>query len=170
MRFPRDCFLKSKSLCLFKGQVFLPLIFLVAATAWASSSMKLQFIDMDTNKVIYSVDAYPGFTFVINYHHSVDHQPIYELFYIDSNGDIVLKKTWFKSFGIGMGYWKGRGKLEACGNWTCIDDMDYRLGSFVLRIGAKGVDHTLIINGKKVVNFSEKWAHKRILVRVKHED
>ena len=139
---------------------------------WLSASagqMYLEFVDVATGRVVYRLRVYPGFRFAINYHHSVDHQPIYEFFRVDEDGNIVLEWTKFKSFGAGMGYWKSRGKLEDCGGWLCIKDMNYRVGSFVMVVGARGVDHTLLVHGKRILNFSKGYAHRKLLVRVRYE-
>ncbi len=162
MRFLRGFFLSTKLLGSERRLVPLLLPLLLAI------GMVLEFVDIESGRVIVSIPVGPNFGFAINYHHSVDHQPIYEFFRVGEDGSIYLEWTKFKSFGAGMGWWKGRGKLEDCGGWTCIKDINYRVGSFVMVVGAPGVDHTLTIRGREPFNFSKCCPHRKILVRVRH--
>jgi len=106
--------------------------------------------DLDSGRIILALKVKTGDRFTIRYIHSVDKKPIFEQFRLDPDCGLVLEKTWFRIFGAGLGHWPGHGQLTQKDGWITIDKMNYTLGSFVLRIGSPGVDHTIFYQQQKI--------------------
>jgi len=104
--------------------------------------------------------------FEICYTHSVDRKPVCEVFSLQRGKGIVLHETYFKMFGAGMGHWEGHGYVIGEGKWIKIKAIDKPIGNFLLRIGSRGVDHTLFASGQ-TINLTKKAEGR--LVEVKME-
>jgi hypothetical protein len=107
-------------------------------------------IEKGNGKELISMPIEPGGGFTIRYIHSVDISPVYEVFYADEKKGIIIKETYFKMFGAGMGHWPGRGKIVEQNGWIFIKDMNITIGEFYLRIGVPSVDHTILIKGQEI--------------------
>jgi hypothetical protein len=90
-----------------------------------------------------------GESFTMRYIHSVDGTPVFEVFRAVKREGLWLEETYFFMFGAGMGHWQGHGKIVQDGKWTKITEIHAPLGSFLLRVGSVGVDHTILLNGKE---------------------
>ncbi len=86
----------------------------------------------------------PGERFTLYYHHSVNHLPIWEEHSVDQNGCIYIEEERFVSFNAGMGHWAGHGRHVMRDGYQVLEDIHMPLGSFVLRVGSPGVDHTIL--------------------------
>ena len=85
-----------------------------------------------------------GEDFTLQYTHSVDGTPIWEVHSVDHLGQIFIEEEIFIMVGAGMGDLPGRGRWTQRGGMQAIEGMHDLIGEFVLRIGSPGVDHTLI--------------------------
>jgi hypothetical protein len=103
--------------------------------------------------------------FEICYIHSVDQEPVCEVFKVEFGKGIVLHETCFRMFGAGMGHWEGHGHIVEEGEWIRIKEIDKAIGSFLLRIGSRGVDHVLSIKGKRI-NLTEQAEGKLVEVKI----
>jgi hypothetical protein len=103
--------------------------------------------------------------FEICYTHSVDRQPVCEVFKAKWGKGIILHEMYFRMFGAGMGHWKGHGDVVTEAGWTKIKKIDKPLGKFLLRVGSRGVDHVLSVRGKKI-NLTESAEGKLMEVRI----
>ena len=103
--------------------------------------------------------------FEICYTHSVDRQPVCEVFKARWGKGIVLHEMYFRMFGAGMGHWEGHGTVVGEGEWTKIKEIDKPIGKFLLRIGTRRVDHILSVRGKKI-NLTETAEGKLMEVRI----
>jgi len=130
---------------------------------------RLVVCEFATGRIIASLPVKNGDRFVLRYIHSVDHTPIFEKFRLDPKQGLVLEKTWFTMFGAGLGQWPGHGKLTQDKNWITISDMEKPLGSFVLRIGALSVGHTIIYHDREI-NLSRRAAGTRARIEFRPGD
>lgn len=103
--------------------------------------------------------------FEICYTHSVDRKPVCEIYKLKWGKGIMLHETYFRMFGAGMGHWNGHGYVVGEGEWIKIKEIDKAIGSFILRIGSRGVDHILSIKGKKI-NLTEQAEGKLVEVGI----
>lgn len=145
--------------------IFLLLIF-HAPLSGATSRTVLLVRETDYPRVLLRMPLPYGDTFTIRYIHSVDHTPVYEVFKAKKGKGLVLVETYFQMFGAGMGHWEGHGQIVQDGPWTKIKDINKPLGSFLLRVGASEVAHTILYNGEEW-NLSEKAAGKLVEVMIK---
>jgi hypothetical protein len=129
------------------------LIFFLPGSALPGYGPRLVIRDCETRKPIAQVPVEYGQAVTMRYIHSVDLSPVFEVFRVEKDDGLVLEQTYFRMFGAGMGHWPGHGRLVDDGEWMRIVEIDRVLGSFVLRIGAKGVDHTIMV-GDSELNLS----------------
>ena len=106
-----------------------------------------------------------GDTFTIYYIHSVDISPVYEVFSVDREKGIVLQQSCMKMFGAGFDPWQAHGKIVEKGGWEKMVNLDVPLGSFLLRVGAPTVDHTLKIRGMNIY-LSRMIPEKRVWITI----
>jgi hypothetical protein len=149
--------------------IFLLCLIIAGRATWPGSlraqQLELSFSDPMSSEVLLRLCLQPDETFTIRYIHSVDQTPVFEIFGSDPYGVLALQATYFKMFGAGMGHLQGRGVVDFDGEWTWIRDINESLGSFILRIGAPPVAHTLLYRGEEI-NLSEKWPRRRVLVKL----
>jgi hypothetical protein len=89
----------------------------------------------------------PGERFTLHYYHSVENAPIWEEHSLDEKGRIYIEEERYLKFGAGMGRMPGVGRMVRRGLYEVIEDMHMPTGDFILRIGSRGVDHTVIWRG-----------------------
>jgi hypothetical protein len=92
----------------------------------------------------------------------VENAPIWEEHSLDENGRIYIEEERYLKFGAGMGKMPGVGRMVMKGPYEAIVDMHMPVGDFVLRVGSRGVDHTIIRRGAKL-NLSELVPHQAVL-------
>jgi hypothetical protein len=129
-------------------------ILLLNAPSLADAGPRLVVRDYRTQKPIVQIPVDYGQAITMRYVHSIDLSPVFEVFRVDEDNGLVLEETCFRMFGAGMAHWPGHGRLVGDGKWTRIVEINRALGGFVLRIGAKGIDHT-IIAGDSEINLSD---------------
>jgi hypothetical protein len=103
----------------------------------------------------------PGERFTIHYYHSVENAPIWETHSLDPSGRLFIEEERYLKFGAGMGKMPGVGRMVTRGPYEVIEDMHMPTGDFVLRIGSRGVDHTIIWRGT-ATNLSEVAPHQAV--------
>jgi hypothetical protein len=123
---------------------------LTSQAAATSVHPLLLIIENGDGSSLISIPIEPGESFTIRYIHSVDISPVHEVFYADEKKGIMIKETYFKMFGAGMGHWPGRGTIVEENGWIFIKDMDIAIGEFYLRVGTPAVDHTILIKGQEI--------------------
>jgi len=150
----------------FPRLIFVLCILVLLTAAAPSPATRLIIRETETGRLLVNLPIDWNECFTIRYIHSVDISPVFEKFRADEKCGLVLEETWFRMFGAGMGHWEGRGRLTLDDNrMTHITDMDSTLGSFLLRVGSKGVDHTVLFRDQEI-NLSDMAAGKRVEVFV----
>jgi len=148
------------------GLLLLLFVWLAPQSAGAlshKSTTQLVVSNFSTAEIIAILPVSAGDKFTIRYIHSVDKTPIFEEFRLDLKQGLVLEKTWFTMFGAGLGHWPGHGDLSQDKEWITIDNIEQPLGSFILRIGALSVGHTIIYHNREI-NLSRRAPGVRALV------
>jgi hypothetical protein len=143
-------------------------ILMAPATGWPGATPVLLVRDHQSKEIIMKTPLAYGQSFAIRYIHSVDHSPVFEVFKAKKGQGLVLKETYFRMFGAGMGHWEGHGKIVQEGQWIKIKDINQPLGSFILRVGSRGVAHTILM-GDKEWNLSQRAAGRRVEVMISEE-
>ena len=103
----------------------------------------------------------PGERFTLHYYHSVENAPIWEEHSLDETGRIYIEEERYLKFGAGMGRMPGVGRMVRRGPYEVIENMHMPTGNFVLRIGSRGVDHTVIWRGT-ATNLSAVAPHQAV--------
>ena len=103
----------------------------------------------------------PGERFTLHYYHSVEHAPIWEEHSMDKDGNIFIEEELYEKFGAGMGKMPGKGRMATKGMYEAVTDIHMPVGDFILRVGSRGVDHTIIWRGVSY-NLSETIPHEAV--------
>ena len=119
-------------------------LLLLSTTAGAGVTPRLMVRSFESRATLLDLPVSYGQDITIRYVHSVDRSPVFEVFTATREYGLVLKETYFRMFGAGMGHWQGHGRVVQADGWIRIVDINRPIGPFVLRIGSAGVDHTLI--------------------------
>ena len=106
--------------------------------------LELRITPVRENTPLVVLPLSPGERFTIHYYHSVENAPIWEEHSADKEGRIYVEEERYLKFGAGMGRMPGVGRMTMRGPYEVIEDMHMPTGNFILRIGARGVDHTVI--------------------------
>ncbi len=141
---------------------------LLAAAMLAAPTYSLDLTYFDSGEPLLSVPLEKGERFNIHYMHSVDISPVVEVFALGKDGSLMLEESRFRMFGAGFDHWRGHGELIGDNGWERIVNIDQPLESFILRVGQKGVDHTLAYRGREI-NLTEVAAGKRVTISVRRE-
>jgi hypothetical protein len=135
----------------------------VLALSLLSAGYDLIVIPLHSKMPLLRMPIEPGQYFIIQYLHSVNGFPVWDVHAIDKRGNIYLKEERFLAFSAGMGHWPGHGKHVIRDGIQVIEDINEPIGSFVLRIGGMTSPHTIIC-GDTVVNLSRMAAGKPLRV------
>jgi hypothetical protein len=103
----------------------------------------------------------PGERFVLHYYHSVENAPIWETHSVDDSGAIFVEEERYLKLGAGMGHFPGEGRLVQRGPYEAIEAMHRPTGDFILRVGAAGVDHTVLWRDR-AFHLSDVAAHQAV--------
>ena len=123
------------------------LITLLALAMVAPGGLELQVVPVKGGPPLLVLPLEPGERFTLHYYHSVENAPIWEAHSLDETGRIYIEEERYLKFGAGMGRMPGVGRMVRREPYEVIEDMHMPTGDFVLRIGSRGVDHTIIWRG-----------------------
>ena len=123
--------------------------FLIAAVAivilfFVTNTPKI-FIGTE-NQTVAVVDAKENLPLTINFIHSVQKTPVIEELEFQ-NGEFILRRTKYKSQGVGLPFDEADGKFYRDGDWFIVDEMNRHFKNLELRTG-KGTQLTIILDGK----------------------
>ena len=132
---------------LLTGAAGLALALLVAGLL-TPGGLELQVVPVKDGPPLLVLPLEPGERFTLHYYHSVENAPIWEAHSLDETGRIYIEEERYLKFGAGMGRMPGVGRMVRREPYEVIEDMHMPTGDFVLRIGSRGVDHTIIWRGQ----------------------
>lgn len=116
-------------------------------------------------EIIASVDAKKSTPLVISFIHSVQKTPVIEELEFDGE-NFILRRTKYKSHGVGLPFLESDGKFSRAGDWFIMDDMNRRFKKLELRIGV-GTELTVILNGQTFKLYEKFPAGTKILIGAK---
>ena len=145
---------------LYLGTAGLALTLFVAGML-ASGGLELQVVPVKGGPPLLVLPLEPGERFTLHYYHSVENAPIWEEHSLDETGRIYIEEERYLKFGAGMGRMPGVGRMVRREPYEVIEDMHMPTGNFVLRIGSRGVDHTIIWRGT-ATNLSAVAPHQAV--------
>ncbi len=131
------------------------------AAVMAPGGLELQVAPVKGGPPLLVLPLMPGERFTLHYYHSVENAPIWEEHSLDKKGRIYIEEERYLKFGAGMGRMPGVGRMVRREPYEVIEDMHMPTGNFVLRIGSRGVDHTVIWRGT-ATNLSAVAPHQAV--------
>jgi hypothetical protein len=131
------------------------------AAVMAPGGLELQVAPVKGGPPLLVLPLMPGERFTLHYYHSVENAPIWEEHSLDKKGRIYIEEERYLKFGAGMGRMPGVGRMVRREPYEIIEDMHMPTGNFVLRIGSRGVDHTIIWRGT-ATNLSAVAPHQAV--------
>jgi len=152
--------LTNPSRRLFLGAAGLALTLFVAGLL-APGGLELQIDPVKGGSSLLVLPLEPGERFTLHYYHSVENAPIWEEHSLDETGRIYIEEERYLKFGAGMGRMPGVGRMVRREPYEVIEDMHMPTGDFILRIGSRGVDHTIIWRGA-ATNLSAVAPHQAV--------
>lgn len=140
--------------------------FLFAAVAiailfYVTSTPKI-FIGTE-DKTVAVVNAEENLPLTINFIHSVQKTPVIEELEFQG-GEFILKRTKYKSQGVGLPFDVGDGKFYSDGDWFIFDEMNRRFKNLELRTG-KGTKLKIIVDGRDYELYKKFPLGTKIFVR-----
>jgi hypothetical protein len=133
----------------------------LAAGLLAPGGLELRVVPIKGGPPLLVLPLEPGERFTLHYYHSVENAPIWEEHSLDETGRIYIEEERYLKFGAGMGRMPGVGRMVQRGPYEVIEDMHMPTGNFILRIGSRGVDHTVIWRGT-ATNLSAAASHQAV--------
>lgn len=104
------------------------------------------FLGSDSTTV-FVADYQENLPVTINFTHSVQKTPVIEELEL-RNGEFVLIRTKYKSFGVGLPFDASDGKFYRDGEWFIMDNMNRHFKNLELRTG-KGTQLKITVNGRE---------------------
>lgn len=102
----------------------------------------------DNGALLYQQALSPGQPVVLSYRHSVNGQPVREVYTLDHTAALVVREHAYRAQGAGLGQVAGEGRrLETRDGWTRVVDLNRRVGRIALRVGQPRVNHRLTVRG-----------------------
>lgn len=132
-----------------------------AAGLLVPGGLELKVVPVKDGPPLLILPLEPGERFTLHYYHSVENAPIWEAHSLDETGRIYIEEERYLKFGAGMGRMPGVGRMVRREPYEVIEDMHMPTGDFVLRIGSRGVDHTIIWRGTST-NLSAVAPHRAV--------
>jgi len=136
-------------------------LLIVGSAMQFSGELELRVIPVNDDAPLLVLPLHPGEPFTLHYYHSVEDAPIWEVHTLDSTGRIFIEEERYLKFGAGMGKMPGVGHMVKRGPFEAIVDMHMPTGDFVLRIGSRGVNHTILWRGTQT-NLSAIAPHRAV--------
>ena len=99
------------------------------------------------SKTVFVADYQENLPVTINFMHSVQKTPVIEELEL-RNGELVLLRTKYKSFGVGLPFDAGDGKFHRDGEWFIMDNMNRHFKKLELRTG-KGTQLKITLDGRE---------------------
>lgn len=116
-----------------------------------------------TNRTLAVVDSQENLPLTIEFTHSVQKTPVIEELELQ-NGEFVLLRTKYKSFGVGLPFDAGDGTFYRDGNWFIMDNMNRHIPNLELRTG-KGTKLTITLNGRRFELYKKFPPGTKIIVK-----
>lgn len=128
-------------------------------------------VHRENGETIFSRHVDEGERWCVHWNHSVEKFLVRDC-YMVSDGQMMLERSHQPDFAAGLGHIPGRGEMTSApegGYW--IENMDEYVPNncYRLRVGAQGVDHTLVLEGYEQ-NLSETAARERVSVMLRADD
>ena len=112
------------------------------------NSPELFLTNSDTGQIIWSASVSHGDEFVLEYTHSVHKTPVKDYYAVTDNGQMLLIKTAFSTFGAGMPY-ESQYEFSIEDGFFVINSINRPVESFLMRI-VPLADHRLVLEDQTI--------------------
>lgn len=127
-----------------------------------SETLILQVADLRDGRIYYSLPVRPEITFYIEFLHSYDRLPCWDLYQVGVDGTLIYRRTGGRSLLNGQGFFYEGFRILPGGTWE-IDRINEVSESILFYMGSKGdADHRLTLPDRTVL-LSEKIEAGRIV-------
>lgn len=124
------------------------LVVLSAAFLFVPIERKLTLTDKKTGETIYFTDVKPGDTYTVSYTHSINKSPVDDVLEIQKDYSIMLKKTVFRAFGVGIpSETEGGQTINVYDDRIEIDNINMPVKEHLVFVGVIA-DHTFTMHGQ----------------------
>lgn len=120
------------------------------------------FLGTDSTTV-FVADYQENLPVIISFTHSVQKTPVIEELEL-RNGEFVLLRTKYKSFGVGLPFDANDGKFYHDGEWFIMDDMNRHFKNLELRTG-KGTQLKITLDGHEFELYKKFPPGTKIIVK-----
>jgi hypothetical protein len=118
--------------------------------SWAPGGLELRLSSVKDGEIDLRLPLKPEERFELQFYHSVNHMPVWEVLYANREGCIYIEETRFVSFSAGMDHWPGHGTYAKRGEYQVLENIHKPLRHFILRVGNPGADHILIWRNRSI--------------------
>jgi hypothetical protein len=127
-----------------------------------AETLFLQVADLQDGRVYYRLPVRPEITFSIEFLHSYDRLPCWDLYQVSGEGTLIYRRTGGRSLLNGQGFFYEGFRILPGGTWE-IDGINETRESILFFMGTKGdANHRLIISGR-TIELAEKIDAGRIV-------
>ncbi|HHW92685.1 MAG TPA: DUF1850 domain-containing protein [Firmicutes bacterium] len=119
--------------------------------------------EVESGKILVVQRVEKGEEFTLIYTHSVHKSPVVEVFSVDPELGLVLKKTGFRDYGVGIPYSTPYDFNMDKDDFFWIENINEPLGSFTMRV--QEIPNQRLVFGEKIINLLDK-TRSGTLVRV----
>lgn len=119
--------------------------------------------EVESGKILVVQRVEKGEEFTLIYTHSVHKSPVVEVFSVDPELGLVLKKTGFRDYGVGIPYSTPYDFNMYKDDFFWIENINEPLGSFTMRV--QEIPNQRLVFGEKIINLLDK-TRSGTLVRV----
>lgn len=104
-------------------------------------------IEEKSGKILFMTDVKPGDTYTITFIHSINKSPVDEIYEIQSDYSIMVKKSVFRTFGVGIPEKpEGNETFTLYDDRIEIDNINRKVEDHLVFVGTIS-DHTFSMNG-----------------------
>ena len=147
-------------------------VFLFISTATASAYVTTYLtVTNDAGETLLELDLTQTPTWSVRWNHSVT-GILVEDYYALQNGHMVLTQSHTPDFAAGLGYIRGRGRLESDashGYWIRDINEPVPGNRYALRVGSLAVNHR-IVQGDYIDSLSERAAGERVWLELRQRE
>lgn len=141
------------------------LLFAVLATILLTLTTHQPKISLGTESTtVFVADYQENLPVTINFMHSVQKTPVIEELEL-RNGEFVLLRTKYKSFGVGLPFDASDGKFYRDGEWFIMDNMNRHFKNLEMRTG-KGTKLKITLNGREFELYKKFPPGTKIIVKM----
>jgi hypothetical protein len=127
-----------------------------------SEALILRVTDLTDGRIYYSLPVRPEITFYIEFLHSYDRLPCWDLYQVGWDGTLIYRRTGGRSMLNGQGFFYEGFRILPGGTWE-IDGINEVRESIFFYMGSKGdADHRMILPDQTIL-LSEKIDAGRIV-------